>query len=258
MNELLVERFMRYFASADPAQDVLGPGSSGPACYNIRMAMGHLDIPISPKWSEKTEYDQGLQEAVREFQSRYGHPIRDGLVGPGTRKFLTACLLTRLGPNAFRRLRNPNRDMPPQVFISYSSKDTAAVDKLDQWLRDHGISTIRYTHSFQAGGEIMERARSAIAISAKVLVVHTANSIKADWVRSEIAIAEELERQLNSSLIIYVRLDGEPLLEHDRHRIAIDAVGKPLGQLGKELLHAISGLQPDLPSFGYDEKEPLA
>jgi hypothetical protein len=103
----------------------------------------------------------------------------------------------------------------------------------------------------------LDRARNAIAVSDKVLLVHSVNSTKTDWVRSEVGHAEELECRLRMPLIVYLRLDEERLPDHDHHRIAITAAGKYLREVGEELLHAIVGRERDPSFLGYNEDEPL-
>src|SRR5262249_563605 len=113
------------------------------------------------------------------------------------------------------------------------------------------------TYSFQPGGDIIDRARNAIAIADKVLVVYSAKSVKSDWVRSEIALAEELERRLGMHFLVYLRLDQEPLLAHDVNRISIDAIGKSVREVGNDLLHAITGRERRPDDYRYIEDEPL-
>src|SRR5262249_26053754 len=163
-------------------------------------------IPV--EGDDQAVYDDKLRAAVKTFQIRYGNRAHDGLVGPGTRRLLTATLLAQFSPNIFIRLQDPDRGFPRKVFISYSTEDSQAVNKVDQWLRDHGLRVIRYTPSFQPGSDILDRARNAIAIADKVLVAYSANSVRSDWVRSEIGLAEELERRLGVPLIVYLRLDN--------------------------------------------------
>jgi len=256
MKDLLVERFLHFFANTDPNEEVLRPGSTGLCCVNLRAALRMVSIPV--EGGDSDLYDDELKAAVARFQKQYGHSIDDGLVGPGTRRRLVGALLARYGPSVFFRLQDPDQGLPAKVFVSYSTTDTPSVNKLDQWLRDHGVRIIRYVDSFQPGQDILDRARNAIATADKILVVHSKNSANSDWVRSEIAAAEELERRLERPLIVYLLLDVQPLPEHDHHRIAITAMGKPLRMIGDELLHAIEGRERSRSNFSYDENEPLA
>jgi hypothetical protein len=113
MEDILVLRFIRFFASTDPSEVVLRPGSSGLACINLRAALGLLDIPAEPtEGGDRAVYDDELSAAVETFQTRYGHRAHDGLVGPGTRRLLTATILARFGPTISFDYKTPTGVFP--------------------------------------------------------------------------------------------------------------------------------------------------
>ena len=53
--------------------------------------------------------------------------------------------------------------------------------------------------------------------SDKVIAVYSENSKSRDWPTFEHQIAEQVEKQLDVSMLIYLRLDGAPLEAHDPH-----------------------------------------
>jgi hypothetical protein len=140
--------------------------------------------------------------------------------------------------------------------LSYAWHDSPRVNKLDQWLRDHGVRVIRDIDSFSAGSNIKENIWKATLSADKVIAIYSQNSKTRDWPGFEQQIAEQVERLVRSPLLIYLRLDETPLKAHDPHRIALDARNKPLRQIGYEILKAL-----DLPvqsaRYDYDENDPI-
>jgi TIR domain len=256
--DILVERFDRYFRHPDLSHDVLRRGDRAIACDNVRRALPLLvDVRIPAGGDDREVFDEGLEAAVEEFQRTYRHRVSDGAVGPGTRKLIVSNLLGRFDASIFRRLCRPEIAETPSVFLSYAWRDSEKVDKLDQWLRDHGVKVLRDQSTFEAGASIPENIRRAVAEADKVVGILSANSRDRDWPRFETTIAEELERRLRMPVLIYVCLDETPLLAHDRTRVAIHAEGKPLKDVGDEILHALTGSRLRRPQVPYDEDAPL-
>jgi hypothetical protein len=255
-SDLLVAKLERYFRDPNAPDDILRPGANGPACANVRHALQLLGARIT---LGNDVFDAELENSVRAFQEQYNHRSKDGLVGPGTRRKLISVLLSinDNDPEIFRRLRNPEPTAGPCVFLSYSGKDSVAVDRLDQWLRNNGVSVIRDRNEFRAGITIEENIRRSIARADRVVVVYSANSASRDWPRLERAIAEELETYAQTSILIYLNLDGHPLPQHDAHRLAILAKDRPLKEVGQQLLQAVQegAFQP--PQYEVNEDEPL-
>lgn len=255
-SDLLLSRLERFYCHSGPGDVVLSPGYEGIACLNIRRTLSMLgyDLPV-----EGEEFDETLHAAVRCFQIDIKHRVSDGMVGPGTRRKLVLALLARNdnNPEVFLRLKDPVAHEGASVFISYSSKDTAAVNKLDQWLRDHGIRVLRDRSWFAAGTSIKDNIRKAVSLADKVIAIYSQNSRDRDWPRFERAIAEEMEIHTRSPVLIYLNLDGTELPEHDAHRLAVMAKGRPLKEVGAELLKAISEGTIEPPQCPYDENEPL-
>jgi TIR domain/Putative peptidoglycan binding domain len=257
MTDMLAKRFEPYFRHPDWGHDLLGPGDRAIACYNIRRALSWLHIDSGTSSLEEDIYDDELKDAVRTFQIQYNHRVADGLVGPGTRQRLVSELLHRFEPSIFNRLRRPEGRQQPSVFLSYAWADGPKVDKLDQWLRDHGVSVVRDRDFFVAGVTVEENIAQALSVADKIVAVFSVNSRDRDWPHLERSLAEHVEARLGSSMLIYLRLDDAPLPSYDSTRIAITAEGHSLKEVGEQLLHAIAGGPLVPPHYHYDEDQPL-
>jgi len=259
MDDILIQRFEHYFRHPDWGHDVLRPGDRAIACRNIRAALSWLD-PASDDLTSNDDtdfYDESLKMAVKKFQSTYQHRVADGLVGPGTRRLLVSEILHRSGPSIFQRLFRPEQRQLPCVFLSYAQADADRVDKLDQWLRDHGVQVIRDRDYFVAGVSIQENITQAVSVADKIVAVLSHNSRDRDWPLLERAIAEQVESRIGASMLIYLRLDDTSLPAHDSTRLAIPAKGLTLKEIGERILHAVAGTRLTAPYHAYDENEPL-
>jgi TIR domain len=255
--ELLLRRFDRYFAHPDRTPSVLRPKDRGVACANVRRALcilGHLETTFEDS-KDADVFDQELWSAVREFQKARSHTRVDGLVGPITRRLIVSALLENEKAVVFDRLQRP--DPVREVFISYAWKDGAKVNKLDQWLRDHGIRVIRDQNDFAPGETIADSIREAVAVCDKVFAVFSANSSLREWPMLEAFVAGELESVLGAKLLVYIRLDSTPLPERSAGRLHIDTREQPLRVVGQKLLQAVSGDPANPIGYEYDENLPL-
>jgi hypothetical protein len=260
MNDILVDRFEKYFRHPDLSHDVLRRGDRCIACVNIRTAIKHLLKRSSPETDDPELFDAGLEQLVKVLQDHVGNRVSDGEVGPSTRRLIVSNLLARYGDaSIFKRYVRPETARVPSVFLSYARDDKDKVAKLAQWLRDRDppVHVIMDTDSFVAGETIPDSIRRAVAEADIVVAVLSANSRDRDWPRVEIAIAEQLESSLKERVLIYLRLDATPLHAHDVARIAIDGDQKPLKQIGNEILYALTGVAPRADRHDYDENEPL-
>lgn len=215
-----------------------------------------MDI-AKPAMQPKGDYfDAGLKNQVITFQKKWNHPLADGKVGPGTRDRLVRALLERFDASVFRRLRATG-DGKPIAFVSYAWSDGEKVDKVDQWLRNHGVSVLRDREEFVAGKTLHDNISTAVARADKIVVFYSKNSKTRDWPQFERAIAEQVEQHTNESVLVYVRLDDAPLPLPDSHRLAIDAVAVPLRVVGQQLLRAIAGEKLTPPVIVIDEDAPI-
>jgi hypothetical protein len=257
MADPLVSRYQQYFRHPDDDHDVLEVGDRAIACANLRRTLEMLEIKLDGHSTEEQLYDETLREGVRTFQSKYSHRVSDGLVGPGTREHLVSEMLHRFSPSIFARLRRPEGWSRPAVFISYASADRELVNKVDQWLRDHGLRVVRDCQFFVAGATIKWNIDRAIAHSDKILAVLSSNSRERDWPRLERELAEQVESRLGSPVLIYLCLDDVALPVHDSTRLAIRSQGKTLKQIGQEILNAVAGVPIPQWQYPYDEDKPL-
>jgi peptidoglycan hydrolase-like protein with peptidoglycan-binding domain len=257
MKDLLAMRYQQYFRHPDNDHDVLEVGDRAIACANLRRALPMLRVGGEMPSTDDLLFDEALRGAVREFQSSQGHRVADGRVGPGTRERLVSEMLHRFSPSIFARLRRPEIWSRPAVFTSHASADREKVNKLDQWLRDHGLRVVRDCQFFIAGDTIQDNIARAIAASDKILAVLSVNSRDRDWPRLERELAEQVEARLGASVLIYVSVDDVDLPAHDPTRLAIRAKGKALKDVGAEILNAVVRVPIPQWQYTYDEDQSL-
>jgi hypothetical protein len=154
-------------------------------------------------------------------------------------------------------LKRPEGWNRPAVFISYASADRDRVNKLDQWMRDHGLVVIRDCQFFVAGATIQDNINRAVATSDKIVAVLSKNSRDRDWPRLEREFAEQVEARLNEPVLIYLCLDDTALPAHDSTRLAIKAKGKTLKHVGEEVMNAVAGVPIPQWEYEYDEEKPI-
>lgn len=104
---------------------------------------------------------------------------------------------------------------------------------------------------FKAGVEIAANARKAIAAADKVLAMLSAQSREREWTKREWEFAEEVQRQINDPVLVFVCLDDTPLRERHSERLAIP-MGIPVHEVGHRILHALGAevLRPPPPRIG--------
>jgi len=76
-------------------------------------------------------------------------------------------------------------DKKNRVFISYSRKDLASVEKLQEYLSARGID-VWYDRSLLSGDKFRDEIRRQISVADTVLFMVSPESIKSPWVRDEI------------------------------------------------------------------------
>ena len=257
MSDPLIQRYQQYFRHPDDDHEVLEVGDKAVACANLRRALKILNIDVDKEKADELQYDKALSNAVKSFQTQFGHRVSDGLTGPGTREHLVSELFHRFSPSIFLRFRRPEAWSQRSVFISYSSTDRERVNKIDQWLRDNGVRVIRDCQFFRAGTTIQENIVRAVAHSDKILAILSHNSNGRDWPRFERDLAEQVESRLGLPVLIYLCLDDVELPFHDSTRLAIQSSGKSLKQVGQELLHAVADVPIPQWDYSYNENEPI-
>jgi len=163
----------------------------------------------------------------------------------------------RFSPGIFGRLQRDEEDRAPSVFLSYAWSDSEKVDKIDQWLRNKGVRVFRDRYSFIAGDTIDENIRSAIALADKIVIFYSTSSKPRDWPTVERSIADEVENRIGTRILVYVLLDETELLSHDTTRVAINAKGKSVREVGEALLYALTRSGMPAPEIEIDENELL-
>jgi hypothetical protein len=146
--------------------------------------------------------------------------------------------------------------MPAHVFISYSRKDTAFVEKLERALNQRGILTWRDLHSIVGGDEWFRAIKAGLCNSYAMVYVDTPNAEGSAWVMQEYLYARRL-----SLPILPVTIDAthfslqtislQPILCTDeRFEIAVAQLAAALAALPQSavtappLVAAVSPLRP--------------
>jgi len=143
VNDILLDRFERYFRHPDLGHDVLRQGDRCIACKNVRRAIGDHLLGCSATAPDDPEvFDADLEQLVTALQDHFRHRVSDGEVGPGTRRLIVSNLLGRYDASIFERYDRPETALVPSVFLSYAWKDKVKVEKLVQWLRDRNVRVI--------------------------------------------------------------------------------------------------------------------
>lgn len=91
-------------------------------------------------------------------------------------------------------------------FLSYSTKDTAFVERLYRRLSEAGVSLWYAPHDVAPGQHLDEQLANAIRINDRVVLVLSKNSIQSNWVLQEILAARKRERLENRRIIIPISL----------------------------------------------------
>ena len=100
-------------------------------------------------------------------------------------------------------------------FISYSSKDQAAADRLHADLQSKGIRCWFAPEDMKIGDRIRQRIDEAIRLYDKLMLILSEHSIDSDWVEKEVETAFEEERRRKRTVLFPIRLD-ETVMETDQ------------------------------------------
>ncbi len=93
------------------------------------------------------------------------------------------------------------------MFISYSQKDGAFVDRLGGLLTQKGIRYWRDVHHLKAG-RLEKQVDRAIRLNDLVLIVLSRHSVKSDWVEHEVRKARAIEKEAGRDIMVPVSLDN--------------------------------------------------
>ena len=91
-------------------------------------------------------------------------------------------------------------------FISYSHQDDEFSRRLHSRMRTENLRVWYAPEDMQAGRKLHEEIFSAIQVHDKLLLVLSDNSMKSDWVMTEIRRAQKVEREENRRKLFPIRL----------------------------------------------------
>jgi len=91
-------------------------------------------------------------------------------------------------------------------FISHSSKDEDFAKRLHSKMRDHGLRVWFAPEDVKGGKKLHEQIDEAIRIYDKLLLVLSRQSMKSEWVQTEIRKARKAEREEGRRKLFPIRL----------------------------------------------------
>lgn len=92
-------------------------------------------------------------------------------------------------------------------FVSYSSKDQKFASRLHADLQDNGVRCWFAPHDVQAGKKLHEQIDQAIRVHERLLLILSPDSIKSEWVKTEIAKARKREITEGRRVLFPIRLN---------------------------------------------------
>ena len=245
----VLDYYGKWFSTSRTAAGLLEVGHSGPHVANI--ILGLRELRYHPPSGDT--FTPALASEVERFQEDMHHKRPDGRVGRGTRRLLVDELLEREGGRFFREDLKPTFPSFHRVFLSYAWADSARVDLLDQWLRDHGLSVSRDIRDFEAGQELQDEITTNLNFSDRAVAVVTASSRVRDWPTFERFVAAKIEELRGERCLIYLLLDNAEPPKHDSGRINVVGTGRPLKEIGEAILRSVTGSGANPPTYVYDD-----
>ena len=112
-------------------------------------------------------------------------------------------------------------------FISYSTKDQEFAERLHADLQAKGVRCWFAPHDIKGGHKIHEQIDEAIRLHDRLLLILSDDSIKSEWVKTEIAKARKREVRDGKRVLFPVRLVGFEAL---RDWEWIDSTGQDMGE----------------------------
>lgn len=107
-----------------------------------------------------------------------------------------------------------------KVFVSYSSKDKAIVDRIVSDLRNHDIIVWYDKFTIKAGDNIVEKINEGLRDSKYFLVILSPNALSSFWVTEEVSFAILQQIAFKGIFVIPVLIQEceiPPLLRHRRY-----------------------------------------
>ena len=91
-------------------------------------------------------------------------------------------------------------------FISYSTKDQEFAERLHADLQNKGVRCWFAPHDIQSGKKLHEQIDEAIRLHDKLLLILSPDSMKSEWVKTEIAMARKREVRDQRRVLFPIRL----------------------------------------------------
>jgi peptidoglycan hydrolase-like protein with peptidoglycan-binding domain len=170
---------------------ILEPHYSGPAARKVRIALRLLGYSVA----DSDQYDRELMAAVQRFQRDAGHRNLDGLIGPGTRRLLTAKLIDKFGDSALAQFGSAPITLRPYIFVSYKREDLDRISKYLDWITAWGHTVWNDQHipgSVDWLAELEERLTSCIL----QLAFLSQAAVDSKWIQREIHFADGLNKSI--------------------------------------------------------------
>jgi len=92
-------------------------------------------------------------------------------------------------------------------FISYSAEDQDFADRVRADLQTQGVRCWFAPYDMPIGGKILDEIDAAIKLRDKVLLIISEDSVKSNWVESEVTKALEEERKRQKTVLFPIRVD---------------------------------------------------
>ena len=92
--------------------------------------------------------------------------------------------------------------MAEKIFVSYAYQDRAIADRIEQYLRKHGLVTtgdlviLDPQREIQSGENIREVIRRQMMDANKVVIITSPNSAQSQWVNYEAGMASALGKPI--------------------------------------------------------------
>lgn len=96
--------------------------------------------------------------------------------------------------------------LSPSCFISYSTEDQEFVTKIYNDLQQNGIECWCAPYDARSGRKLHEQIEKAISEYDRLLLIISENSMRSEWVKTEIAIARKKELEENRQVLFPISL----------------------------------------------------
>ncbi|MCG8489298.1 MAG: toll/interleukin-1 receptor domain-containing protein [Candidatus Thiodiazotropha sp.] len=112
-----------------------------------------------------------------------------------------------LPDNIIKQYTTTKTEEYEDCFISYSSADEEFVTRFYNDLQAAGVRCWFAPEDLGLGAKIRTTLHDAIESTSRFIVVLSENSIRSEWVEDEVERALEIERKINTVLLLPIRID---------------------------------------------------